>query len=245
MQKGSAGVHILSALKDNYIYVLQSDKECAVIDPGEARPVLEFLSTNSLRLTRVLCTHHHHDHVGGIPELVQKTGCMVAASQFNQTRIPHCRIVLSEDRPFYFNDIEIRMIDVPGHTHGALAFVLPLQLALFSGDTLFSAGCGRLFEGTSDEMFSSLKKIKELPPETKIYFGHEYTLRNLDFILAQKTPSETAERVRWYRQICLSKLRSGQTTTPTTLAQELEINPFLMASDVNEFYQWRSARDAW
>jgi hydroxyacylglutathione hydrolase len=132
---------------------------------------------------------------------------------------------------------------MPGHTLGQVAFYLPKLEAVFTGDTLFSAGCGRLFEGTPEDMFESLSRLKKLPSETKVYFGHEYTLRNLDFV--EKYNGADAMEIEAYRQECVSRLEHGQPTTPSSIGTELKINPFVSAQDIGEFTKWRELRNTW
>lgn len=150
---------------------------------------------------------------------------------------------MSEGDPLELFGEELNVLEIPGHTQGQIAYHLPKQNALFPGDTLFSAGCGRLFEGTPEQMFESLQKIKCLPASTQIYFGHEYTLRNLEF-LKHNLPS-IPEDVFEYEQHCKRKLHDGEPTSPTSLAQELKINPFIYSKTPEEFRDWRAARDKW
>ncbi len=154
--------------------------ECAIIDPGDAQPVESFLSAHGMRLHKILCTHHHWDHVTGVQELAKRHGCEVWSSDPDFARIEGATRSVAGKTKLW--DYEIEVLAVPGHTLGQIAYYLPNIRALFPGDTLFSAGCGRLFEGTPEMMFHSLQKLAALPAETKVYFGHEYTLRNLDFV---------------------------------------------------------------
>lgn len=237
-------IHVLKALKDNFIYALSSEgKICAVIDPGEAAPVFDFLSQTGLSLKSILLTHHHWDHIDGSPELVRRTGCKVLASRFDTNRLPVQAQALIEGPNYELFGEPFQVIDVPGHTLGQIAFYFPRMSALFAGDTLFSAGCGRLFEGTADMMFASLQKLNALPPETLVYFGHEYTIRNLDFVA--KYQAADADRLSQYRVKCQDLISRGLPTTPTTLSQEREINPFLRANGVDEFSHWRDLRNTW
>ncbi len=231
----------LPALKDNFIYALSDGKSCAVIDPGEAAPVEKFLQENNLQLSTILCTHHHWDHVSGIKELRAKHNCEVLCSEYDYSRIVGVTRALAERETILGSAIEI--LPMPGHTLGQVAFYIPESGTLFTGDTLFSAGCGRLMEGTPSQMFASLARLKQLPADTKIYFGHEYTLRNLDFV--EKYSAAPPADVSTYRQACETKLALGQPTTPTTLATELKVNPFLIAKDVAEFTKWRELRNSW
>lgn len=226
-------LHVLRALKDNYVYVLENGREAAVVDPGDATPVLAFLQQRNLRLSHILATHHHWDHVNGIAELYARYQPEVVASRYDQFRVPHASHAVDEAHPFALWGETVRVLDVPGHTLGQVAYLV--RDMLFVGDTLFSAGCGRLFEGTPAQMFASLQKFKTLSPDTRIYFGHEYTSRNLEFVLAREPRPEVIE----YRD----EVAHLESTTPTTIERELALNPFLRARDVPEFAAWRAARD--
>lgn len=235
-------VHTLRALKDNFIYVLiNPDGRCAVVDPGESSPVIELLRSENLRLTHVLCTHHHHDHIDGAATLREKSGCEVVCSTFDRPRISAATVAVDETTGFNLWERPIQILEMPGHTLGQIAYYAEPEQALFTGDTLFSGGCGRLFEGTPAQMFDSLAKLKRLPRATKVYFGHEYTLRNLDFIMTREPRPE----VDAYRRRCAERVAQGEVTTPSTLATELDINPFLRASDVASFTEWRTARNTY
>jgi hydroxyacylglutathione hydrolase len=231
----------LAALKDNFIYLLERGSEAVVVDPGEAEPVLEVLHQRGLHLTHILCTHHHADHVGGVHELVGEFACEVWSSDLDRPRIHGATRSVREDEPLTLLNQDVKVLAVPGHTRGQISYWWPQSQALFSGDTLFSCGCGRLFEGTPEEMFASLQKLGALPPETRVYFGHEYTLRNIDFVL-RHTPSDDLRR---YREECERKLAGGEPTSPTTIARERTLNPFLSAPDVHEFAHWRELRNHW
>lgn len=237
-------IHTLKALETNFVYVLEGpDKVCAVVDPGEALPVIEFIKQEHLELTHILCTHHHQDHIQGIPDLIksQKTKIEVITSKVDGTRIPNCTQTVDEFSDLNFALNKIKILPFPGHTLGQIGFYVPHNEALFCGDTLFSAGCGRLFEGTAQQMFETLQSIKKLPTSTQIYFGHEYTLKNLDFVLSRKSSKALLE----YRESISLRLNAGLNSAPTSLATELEVNPFLRAQDLEEFVEWRSARDHW
>lgn len=237
----SLKVHTLRALKDNFIYVISNGESCAVIDPGEASPVEQFLTENKLRLEVILCTHHHWDHISGVEDLKKKYKCEVLCSAHDFKQIKGADRALKERETIVGAAVEV--LEMPGHTLGQVAFYIPKLEAVFTGDTLFSAGCGRLFEGTPEQMFSSLAHLKNLPAQTKIYFGHEYTLRNLEFVEQYQAADEM--EIEAYRQECESRIEHGQPTTPSSLAAEMKINPFLMAQDVAEFTKWRELRNSW
>lgn len=293
-------IHTLPALKDNFIYILERDSVCAVIDPGEADPVIEYLEKCEFSLRAIWLTHHHHDHVGGVKDLMkwrsENSGAgagekplEIWSSKYDQSRIPGVTHPVDGRGSYRWLGEPVHVLDVPGHTLGQIAFYLPESLALFPGDTLFSGGCGRLFEGSPEQMFNSLQKIKELPAETRVFFGHEYTLKNLEFIRhgiemgiggnsiqvsgsqirpqnkSQSTSkskdvgahslfiskNSTAsspfllENLSTYEKICQEKVERGEFTSPTTLEQELKINPFLFSKSVAEFTAWREARNSW
>jgi len=216
----------IPVLKDNYIYLLHdsASDETAVVDPAEANPVLRILAEKNWTLNYIFNTHHHWDHVGGNLLLKERTGCGVIASSYDQNRIPGIDQAVSEGDMLRLGDEVIEVINTPGHTLGHIVYFCRQQHALFCGDTLFSLGCGRLFEGTPEQMWHSWQKIRALPDETKIYCAHEYTENNARFALsvdpdniALKRYNETIHRLR----------AQNKSTIPTTLAQEKACNPFL------------------
>ena len=239
-------IHTLHALKDNFVYMIEGPgRQCAVVDPGAAEPVLAFVRERGLRVSLILCTHHHWDHVNGVAALLATTpGVFVATSRydFDLRRVPGCNLALSENASLDLWGTEVRILETPGHTLGGIAYYFAQEQALFTGDTLFSVGCGRLFEGSAEQMFTSLQKIKALPPGLRIYFGHEYTLHNLDFVLS-RAPSTAG--VPEYRARVAAQLASGGDSTPCVLGEELVVNPFLGAVKVEEFAEWREARNHW
>lgn len=205
----------IPALKDNYIWVMTDAlrHHAVIIDPGVAKPVHDFLATNNLTLSAILVTHHHWDHTDGIAELVTAYHCPVYGPHIQS---PHLSIPAL--------GIELNVIAIPGHTLDHVAFYSPD--ILFCGDTLFSAGCGRIREGTPEQMYTSLKKLTALPDHTRIYCGHEYTLNNLRFAeIVEPSNLKIKEKIKK-----VLKLREHNLPTlPTTLQDEKEINPFLRA----------------
>jgi len=212
----------VKAFKDNYVWTLRNATHAAVVDPGEARPVLDYLARENLRLAAILATHHHADHVGGIADLLDKHKVPVYG--------PRNEPISTLTRPVSEGDeVEIpelgarfSVLDIPGHTRAHIAYYG--ERSLFCGDTLFACGCGRLFEGTAEQMYASLQKLLALPDETKVYCGHEYTLANIGFAKAV----EPANRALTDREARDQRLReAGKPTLPSTLGEEKATNPFL------------------
>ncbi len=212
-------VTLIPALSDNYIYLLQWENFCAVVDPAEAGPVRQVAEAIDV----ILLTHHHGDHVGGVAELKEATGCEVVGPK--DSRIQHIDTVLSEGETFSRGPLSCQIISTPGHTSIHLAYYFPKEGWLFSGDALFAGGCGRLFEGTAEQMWTSLQKLRALPDTTKLYCGHEYTLANLRFAHSLE-PDNTAVKDRLERIT-----QSAPPTIPSTLGEEKLTNPFLRADD--------------
>ena len=218
----------IPAFRDNYIWAVRSGGRAAIVDPGDAAPVLAWLAQNDVRLCAIIATHHHADHVGGVEALRARYDVPV----FGPARetIPGRTRALVEGERIDVPDVGLALavLDIPGHTAGHIAYhasgVDPL---LFCGDTLFAAGCGRLFEGTPAQMWSSLAKLAALPPATRVYCGHEYTLANLRFAEAVE-PDNAALRERTARE--RAKRERGAPTLPTTIGEELATNPFLRAA---------------
>lgn len=220
----------IAAFDDNYIYLLHDPETgaVAVVDPGDAAPVEAELARRGWRLTHILTTHHHADHVGGVSELKQRYGCTVAGPRADQGRIPDMDTPLSDGEVFSVGSQQARVFAVPGHTSGHIAYYFADAGALFCGDTLFALGCGRLFEGTPAQMWESLSRLRALPGDTRVFCAHEYTLSNARFAvtvdpdnpaLAHRVDAVTAARQR------------GEATVPFTLAEDAATNPFLRADD--------------
>ncbi|XP_044465378.1 probable hydroxyacylglutathione hydrolase 2, chloroplastic isoform X2 [Mangifera indica] len=174
----SLQIELVPCLRDNYTYLLHDvdTGTVGVVDPSEAVPVIDALSRKNWNLTYILNTNHHHDHTGGNMELKARYGAKVIGSAIDRDRIPGIDIVLNDGDKWMFAGHEVRVIETPGHTRGHISFYFPGSGAIFTGDTLFSLSCGKLFEGTPEQMFSTLQKIMSLPDDTSIYCGHEYTL---------------------------------------------------------------------
>lgn len=219
----------IPALNDNYIYLLHDPQSgaTAAVDPALAEPVLDALNRRGWSLTWVLNTHHHGDHVGGNLALKAATGCKIIAGVNDRHRIPGIDLAVTEHDPLTLGEHRIRVIDTPGHTSGHIAYHVVDNGLLFCGDTLFALGCGRLFEGSAEQLWQSLQKLAALPGETRVYCAHEYTQNNGYFALSVE-PDNAALQQRM-RQV--EQLRARQApTVPSTLAEELATNPFLRAN---------------
>lgn len=217
----------IPAFKDNYLWLIHNNHKAIVIDPGDAVPVIHVLKKLKLDLQTILITHHHQDHIGGVDILLEAyPDVKVFAPKLEQYAFTHEPV--SEPDTVYLGDwiSAAKVIDVPGHTLGHIAYYIEHeeQQWLFCGDTLFGAGCGRLFEGTPAQMMASLQKLAALPASTQVYCTHEYTLHNINFALTLEPTNKTLIK----RQQDATKLiQSGQPTLPSTIAVELATNPFL------------------
>ena len=212
----------VSVFTDNYIWVIHDQYHAVVVDPGEAKPVLDFLEQKKLKIIAILNTHHHVDHVGGNLKLLQQFQVPVygPGSELIST-VTHC---LKEGDSVYLPELSLRLsiLDIPGHTAGHIAYYG--ANLLFCGDTLFSCGCGRLFEGTAQQMYISLNKLAKLSDETVVYCGHEYTLANINFARLVEPENQAITQL----QILAEKQRkSDLPTLPSTIAKEKACNPFL------------------
>lgn len=224
----------LPAFSDNYIWLLHNGKQALVVDPGDAAPVQAALQALQLQLQAILVTHHHADHVGGVDALRDATGALVYGPAFEVLPEPVVRVDAATQ--LHLLGMRWRVLEVPGHTAGHIAWYCePAGQApiLFCGDTLFSGGCGRLFEGTAEQMYASLQQLAQLPQNTRVACAHEYTVSNLKFA-CEVEPSNTA--LLQYRAHCEALRQQQRPTLPSTLAQELAINPFLRC-DVKQVVQ--------
>ena len=173
-------VKTIKCLQDNYSYLIidEKSKNACVIDPSESNPIIKFIENNEIKLKFILNTHHHFDHIGGNSDLKKKYTAKIVGFKKDKERIPDIDIFLEDNEIWKNENFEAKIIHIPGHTSGHICFYFIKDKIAFTGDTLFSLGCGRIFEGTYDQMFRSLMKLKKLPPDTNIYCGHEYTLQN-------------------------------------------------------------------
>ena len=235
-------IHIIPCLQDNYSYIIhdQSNNYACVIDPSEAEPIINFVKKNNLKLKYILNTHHHYDHVGGNESLKKEFGSKIIGFKGDKHRIPLIDIELEDQEIWTSNNFEAKIFHIPGHTSGHICFHFYKNNFLFTGDTLFSLGCGRIFEGTYNEMFNSLKVIKNLPEDTLIYCGHEYTKKNAEFCL--KYDPNNNELIEKIAQIKKS-ISKGNPTIPSTLREEITCNIFLKAKDVEMFSKLRDLKD--
>ena len=207
-------------LKDNFAYLVIEDKQAAVVDPGEAAPVEAALAREGVELAQIWCTHHHPDHVGGVPDLVKGNPAVaIVASEIDGQKFPGVTMIVGDGSSFEFGPLKVRVIHNPGHTLGAISF--HVENAVFTGDTLFGGGCGRVFEGDAAMMHASLMRLAALPPETQVYFGHEYTASNLKFAAAVEPDNpDVAKRAA----------EMPTPSTPSTIELERATNPFLRAA---------------
>lgn len=212
----------IPAFSDNYLWLISRGGRAAVVDPGDDEPVSRRLEQRSLTLSSILVTHHHGDHVGGVAALARATGARVYGPRGES--IPARDVALADGERIDVLGTTMEVIDVPGHTRGHIAYHAPALKALFCGDTLFGAGCGRLFEGTAEQMSASLERLARLPGDTRVYCAHEYTLSNLRFALAVE-PDNGALRER--QRACALLRGRDRPTLPSTIAEERATNPFL------------------
>ena len=230
-------IHIdpIEAFQDNYIWLIHNDQNSIIVDPGDAGPVISALERKNLNLVAILITHHHADHIGGVMEL--------------QEKYPHIKIFAPQKDKYDFVNISLKngdeinipelqinckIIEIPGHTRGHIAYYDKKNL--FCGDTLFACGCGKIFDGTHEQMYNSLKKISALPKDTKIYCAHEYTKKNITFALSLD-PDDTNLKLR---KALVSNIKN---TIPSSLEEELKTNPFLKCTSLEAFKRLRDLKD--
>ena len=224
----AAKTHLFLCLKDNYGVLLHDSASGATasIDAPEAPPIEAALKATGWQLTDILVTHHHGDHTGGIPELKQRHRCRVVAPQQEAARIPLVDETVQEGNKVSVGKLTASVIATPGHTAGHIAYWFHVDKLVFVGDTLFSIGCGRVIEGTPEMMWTSLRKLRDLPGDTRIYCGHEYTLANIRFAQTIE-PNNAALTAR--AEAAARQVAAGKPTIPTTIDEEKAANPFLRA----------------
>jgi len=234
----------IRVLTDNVIWLWKKNKSVVVIDPALSQPVIKYLKANNLKLEAILQTHHHSDHIGGTKELIKEwPNIKVIASAKEKDRIPFQNLSVNDGDKFKILDEEIQVIELIGHTRSHIAFYINNEASvLFVGDTLFSAGCGRIFEGTYKQMYNSLKKIKSLPKNTLIYCAHEYTKSNLMWALNLEPENQSIKNklIEVEKKIALKEL-----TIPFLLEEEMKINLFLRADNLEGFSYLRANKDSW
>ena len=223
-------IEIIPCLNDNYSYLIHDEisNTVAIVDPSEFIPCDTIISKNYKKLDFILNTHHHYDHVGGNEELKKKYNSKVLGFENDKNRIPQIDTVLKDNQESKIGTLNFTTIFIPGHTRGHVAFYFKKERVVFSGDTLFSLGCGRVFEGTYKQMFQSLNKLKNLPGETKVYCGHEYTFKNLEFCLKFNPNNDFLKKKK--NDIKLS-LKNKKPTIPSTIADEIKANIFFRVND--------------
>tara|TARA_B100000029_G_scaffold323873_1_gene316267 strand:- start:614 stop:1375 length:762 start_codon:yes stop_codon:yes gene_type:complete len=219
-------IAIIPCLTDNYSYIINDNnsKTTGVVDPSEAGPIISYLKKKNLNLNYILNTHHHFDHIGGNAELKKIYNSKVVGFTSDKHRIPGIDITIKDNEKWKFGNSNVKILHIPGHTLGHICFFFEKEKIAFTGDTLFSLGCGKIFEGDHKQMLASLNKIKKLPKDTKIYCGHEYTYKNAEFCM--KYDSGNINLKEHFKKI--KKLRSKNIpTVPSKLEDELKSNIFL------------------
>ncbi|TXJ09705.1 MAG: hydroxyacylglutathione hydrolase [Acinetobacter sp.] len=226
----------------NYIWMLidQQTQHVVAIDPTQADLVLDYCTQHQLRLKQIWITHKHADHIGGVAELRHTTHATVYAPLAEQDHIVYADHWLQDDDTFQFSDLNVDVMATAGHTHGHICYFIDALDALFCGDTLFAMGCGRLFEGTATQMYRTLNRLAALPPRTQVYCTHEYTLNNAEFALSIEPENMLLQQ----RHAKVQTLRQqGLNTLPSTIALELQTNPFLRCQSAEEFGHLRRLKD--
>lgn len=237
-------IHVIDVKNQlqNYIWLLEDTRtqDVIVVDPTEGQLVLDYCQQHTLKLQQIWLTHWHKDHIGGVPELIAAHNLPVYGPREEVSKIPFISHPLQDHEQFNFNDLNIEIIAVPGHTLGHIVYFIEEIESLFCGDTLFAMGCGRIFEGTAEQMYHSLNRLAALPPQTKVYCTHEYTLSNAKFAL-QVEPDNKALIAR--AELVENLRQQQQITLPSTIELELETNPFLRVDSAEAFKKIREMKD--
>lgn len=240
-------IEAVPVLHDNYVMVLTCGDDAVLVDPAVAPPLQNWLEQRGMTLVAVLQTHHHHDHIGGTPELMQRwPRCRVFAAEADRRRIPFLTDPLADGDRFVLLGQPIDVLAVPGHTRAHIAYHLPASGDLFCGDTLFAAGCGRLFEGTAAQMHAALQRLCSLPEHTRVWCAHEYTAGNLRWAISQVQAHEPLGQALRQRLEQVLVLRAqGLPTIPSSVALELQTNLFVRAGSAERLAALRSSKDHW
>lgn len=230
------------ALSDNYIWVVHepASGETMVVDPAEAAPVLAAADARGWRVTQIWNTHWHPDHTGGNAAIKAATGCTITGPAAEAARIPTLDRQVKEGDRVRLGALEADVLEVPAHTAGHIAYHFASEQVVFVGDTLFAMGCGRLFEGTAEQMFANMRRLASLPDDTRVYCAHEYTLSNGRYALAAEPDNEAV--VRRMAEVAAARER-GEATVPTTIGLERATNPFMRARDAVQLAERRAAKD--
>jgi hydroxyacylglutathione hydrolase len=236
-------VSLIPVLSDNYVFVIERGEQAAVVDPAVAEPVIAALDAKGLELTAILQTHHHSDHIGGTPGLLERwPQARVIASAADRLRIPLQTLGVEGGDHVQLLGEDVQVLDVPGHTRAHIAFVLPESGHLFCGDTLFAGGCGRLFEGTAEQMYGALQVLAALPAETQVWCAHEYTASNLSWA-AELQPEDQAIAARLAE--VLECRHQGLPTIPSSIGLERATNLFVRAPNPGALAELRQSKDHW
>lgn len=233
----------IPVLSDNYVWLVHEpmSAETMVIDPAVAEPVLAEAERRGWTITQIWNTHWHPDHTGGNEAIKAATGCVITGPEAEQARIPTLDRTVKEGDTVSLGNVVAEVIDVPAHTAGHIAYYVPGDNAAFVGDTLFAMGCGRLFEGTAEQMFDNMRKLEKLPDETRVYCAHEYTEANGRYAVTAEPDNEALGK-RMAEVVAMRE--NGEATVPTTIGLERATNPFMRAGSAEELAARRAAKDA-